>query len=418
MYVPVALGGYAALVVGAFAWRQSLEVSGAGIAINAPPLFGRFDARLSVNAIPAVIVAVAAVACLPKLATHLKFSRLILVSVIAAFLWAGGLAFVDGPAGFIGALDSPHDYLAAVQRVDSPVSFLSTFTADLGSFPLHVQAHPPGTLLFLRGLDALGLSGAGWAALAIVIAGTSATAAVLLAVRDFAGEKSARACAPFVAIAPAAIWIATSADALFMAVSAWGISLLVLATGRRDKTGDVLAGIAGLVLGTSLFFSYGVAPLGVVVVSVAVARGRVRPLAIAAGCVLLVAASFGALGFSWPVGLVEAIERYEAGIAARRPYGFFLVNNLAAFAVALGPAIAVAVARLRNWRLWLLVGATLVAVVGADLTGLSKGEVERIWLPFIPWVAVAAAALEGSRWWLALQAGTAIGVGVVVMTPW
>jgi methylthioxylose transferase len=416
--VPIALGGYAALVVAAFAWGRSLAASGAGIAINAPPLFGRFDARVSLRVIPVAIVAVAAVAYLPKLAAHLKFSRLLMVSVIAAFLWAGALAFVDGFDGFLGALEGPRDYLAAVPLVDSPVSFLSDFTENLGSFPLHVQAHPPGTLLFLGGLDALGLSGTGWAALAIVLAGASATAAVLLAVREFAGEQRARACAPFLTVGPAAIWIATSADALFMALSAWGIALFVLATGRGDVAGDVLAGAAGLVLGVSLFFSYGVAPLGLVVVAAAVARRRVRPLLIVGGGVVLVAATSAVLGFWWPEGLAGTIERYEAGIAARRPYGFFLVNNLAAFAVALGPAIAVALMRLRDRWLWVLVGATLVAVAAADLSGLSKGEVERIWLPFVPWVVVATAALENPRRLLALQAGAAIAIGVVVMTPW
>ena len=44
-------------------------------------------------------------------------------------------------------------------------------------------------------------------------------------------------------------------------------------------------------------------------------------------------------------------------------------------------------------RLWLLVGGGLAAVAIADLSGMSKGEVERIWLPFLPWVLLAAAAL-------------------------
>lgn len=416
--VPVVLTGYTALIVASFAWGRSLAASGAGIAINAPPLFGRFDARISTRVLPAALVAVAAVVYLPKLAAQLKFSRLLVVSVIAAFLWAGALAFVDGSDGLLGALEDPRDYLAAVPLVDSPVAFLSGFTENLGSFPLHVQAHPPGTLLFLGGLDALGLSGAAWAALAFVLAGASATVAALLAVRELAGEQRARACAPFLAVGPAAIWIATSADALFLGLSGWGVALLVLATGRRAAAGDVLALAAGLVLGASLFFSYGVAALGFVVVAVAIARRRVRPLLITGGGVVLVVAAFAVLGYWWPEGLAETIERYEAGIAARRHYGFFLMSNLAAFAVALGPAIVVALTRLRDRKLWVLVGATLVAVAAADLSGLSKGEVERIWLPFVPWVAVAAAALENSRRWLILQAGAAIAVGVVVMTPW
>ena len=39
----------------------------------------------------------------------------------------------------------------------------------------------------------------------------------------------------------------------------------------------------------------------------------------------------------------------------------------------------------------------LLAVVLADLSGMSKAEVERIWLPFLPWVMLATAALPVGR---------------------
>ncbi|CCH19171.1 Protein of unknown function [Micromonospora lupini str. Lupac 08] len=62
--------------------------------------------------------------------------------------------------------------------------------------------------------------------------------------------------------------------------------------------------------------------------------------------------------------------------------------------------------------------AALVAVLGADLSGLSKAEVERIWLPFVVWLLVATARLpQGSRrWWLAAQALTALAVNHLVWT--
>ncbi|MCF0094986.1 hypothetical protein B0E54_03844 [Micromonospora sp. MH99] len=62
--------------------------------------------------------------------------------------------------------------------------------------------------------------------------------------------------------------------------------------------------------------------------------------------------------------------------------------------------------------------AALVAVLGADLSGLSKAEVERIWLPFVVWLLVATAHLPtGSRrWWLAAQALTALAVNHLVWT--
>jgi hypothetical protein len=57
---------------------------------------------------------------------------------------------------------------------------------------------------------------------------------------------------------------------------------------------------------------------------------------------------------------------------------------------------------------------------------MSKGEVERIWLPFVPWVLLAGAALYPSsrgrcrdvRGWLGLQAMTALLIQTVVHSPW
>ena len=57
----------------------------------------------------------------------------------------------------------------------------------------------------------------------------------------------------------------------------------------------------------------------------------------------------------------------------------------------------------------------------ANLSGLSKGEVERIWLPFGLLALVAGASLGdgGSvRPWLALQAAVAVALEVAVRTPW
>ena len=112
---------------------------------------------------------------------------------------------------------------------------------------------------------------------------------------------------------------------------------------------------------------------------------------------------------------------YERGAGGYRPYWYFAtLGNPGAFLLALGPAVAVALARLRDARLWWLAGAALVGVVIADVSGLSKGEVERIWLPFVPLLAVAAAGLPkpNIRWWLAAQATAAILLQIGLDSPW
>ena len=65
----------------------------------------------------------------------------------------------------------------------------------------------------------------------------------------------------------------------------------------------------------------------------------------------------------------------------------------------------------------LLVGGGLLAV--ADLSGLSEGEVEGIWLPSTFWLSVAGSAHEPpARGWLARQAAFAIAIQSVARTGW
>ena len=47
-----------------------------------------------------------------------------------------------------------------------------------------------------------------------------------------------------------------------------------------------------------------------------------------------------------------------------------------------------------------------------------RGEVERIWLPYAPWVVVAGATFTRSRGWLLLQVATALAVQALVVSPW
>ena len=139
-------------------------------------------------------------------------------------------------------------------------------------------------------------------------------------------------------------------------------------------------------------------------------------VAVGVACVL---AAFAAAGFWWPDGLAATSDLYHGGNAARRPYAAFGLISLAAFALALGPAAAAGAARLRDRRVWLLVGAALLSVGAADLSGLSRGETERIWLVFVPWVGLAAAALVvRRRAWLAAQLALAIALQAGVRSPW
>ena len=76
----------------------------------------------------------------------------------------------------------------------------------------------------------------------------------------------------------------------------------------------------------------------------------------------------------------------------------------------LGAGLGALVARGRHARRAVrhLVGASGLSIVLADASLMSKAEVERIWLPFVPWLLVSTALLP-DRW-----RRPALGLQVVV----
>jgi hypothetical protein len=204
-------------------------------------------------------------------------------------------------------------------------------------------------------------------------------------------------------------------------VGAWAVTLVILATGRVGRRRVVYAVAGGLLFGVTAFLSYGLVLLALIPSAVAVSRRAWVPLVVTAAGAGAVFVSFAWAGFWWFDGLAATHRQYYAGVAGHRPYLQFLLVDVACLAIALGPALAVALGRLRDRRLWVLVGSALVAVGVAALSGMSKGEVERIWLPFSIWVLPAGAAFaSGPRrsGWLASQVVFTIALQTLVRSPW
>jgi len=127
-----------------------------------------------------------------------------------------------------------------------------------------------------------------------------------------------------------------------------------------------------------------------------------------------------AAGFWWLDGLDAAHHYYGVRAGNDRPYGYFLVADLVVLALMLGPAGIAGLVRMARSPVAALVTAALVALAVADLSGLSKAEVERIWLPFLPWVLLATVALPRAttRRWLAAQATLAVALQLTIAWPW
>lgn len=393
---------------------------------DAAPLFGFREFHIGWGTPFAVLIAIAAVLWGPTAARRLSWNRLVLLTWAAAGAWAMALAMVDGwQRGFATRLASTDEYLHEVPGVTDIPAMLRGFSDRIldyqaDSWTTHVSGHPPGALLTFVWLDRLGLGGGAWAATLCVVVGSSAAAAVIVTVRALGDETMARRAAPFAALAPAAIWIAVSADAFYAGVVGWGIALLAIATTKRFRWPASIA--AGVLLGFGIYLNYGLVLMGLVAVAVLIAGRTAWPLIGALIGALAVAAAFTVAGFWWFDGYELVQERYYQGIATDRPFEYWGWANFAALFCALGLAVPAAFPRIfsRVKPINLLVIAGLAAVVMADLSQLSKAETERIWLPFAMWMLLAPAVLpqRSHRFWIALQVLAALAINHLLFTNW
>lgn len=428
----VGAGSAAVLVTAAFvvpriaseSWRSKLYA-------GAAPLFGNWLPHAGWGTVPAIALAIAVVAQGPTLARRLSWRPLLAVSWAAALGWAFALAMVDGwQRGFAGRLTDPNEYLHEVGGVTDIGAMLRGFADRIldfepDSWTTHVSGHPPGALLFFVLLDRIGLGGGAWAGVACLLIGTSAVLAVAVALRALGAEDRARAALPFLVLAPAALWIAVSADAMFAGVTAWAVAFLAIAARPGGKTGAAIA--AGVLFALGIYLSYGLVLMAFPAVAVLIAARTARPLLPALAGALLVVAAFTLAGFWWLDGYHLVVQRYYQGIASERSYAYWWWGNLAATVCAVGLATAAGLSRALSPRTLraldptaLLVAAALCAILAADLSGLSKAETERIWLPFDIWLLAATAFLPraAARPWLALQAAATLLLVHTILTNW
>lgn len=427
----VGAGIAAALVLAAFTipriasehWRSKLYA-------GAAPIFGDWSTHVGWGSIPAIAVAIPVIRFGPALAERLHWRRLLTLSWLTAVTWAFALAMIDGwQRGFAGRLTTTHEYLHEVPGVRDIPAMLRGFSGRIldfqpDSWTTHVSGHPPGALLFFVLLERIGLGGGGWAGLACLLIGSSAIVAVAVTLRAFGAEDRARKALPFLTIAPAAVWIAVSADAVFAGVTAWAVALLAIAVGQPRRRW--IAVVSGVLFGLGIYLSYGLVIMAVPAVAVLIAGRTARPLLPALLGALLVAAASTMAGFWWLDGYHLVVERYYQGIASERPYAYWVWANLAATVCAVGLATAAGLPRAlshpRKPRdpTALLVAAGLCAILVADLSGLSKAETERIWLPFDIWLMAATAFLPRStvRVWLFVQALGTLVLAHTILTNW
>ncbi|MFD7716117.1 hypothetical protein [Streptomyces sp. NPDC059814] len=438
-----AAGAGVLLVVAAVLVGRAVKDFDRVLYVHWPPLLATWYPHIGPGTAAAPAVAVAVVAYGPVLADRLRWRALLPVCWGASLAWVFSLALIDGwGRGIAERLTTKHEYLRAIGRFDDIGAALRGFNDHIligppGNWPTHVAGHPPGATLTFVLLDRVGLGGGAWAGAWCIVTGTTAALAALVAVRVLADERTARRAAPFLVLAPVAVWAGTSADGYFAAVAAWSVALLALAATGKVRSPAAAALGSGLLYGLTCYLSYGLALVALPLLAVVLIARTARPVPLFVLGALAAPLAFTLAGFNWWEAYHLLVERYYQAAGGFRPYWYWVWANLACTVIAVGPATVAglrrsaaavpgAVGALRTetaaapQRLVLLVLAAFLALLAADLSGMSKAETERIWQPFMLWLLPAAALLPtpGRRGWLAAQAAVALLVNSLLWTGW
>lgn len=411
--VAAALLAASAFVPTLFGWEVFSRAHPDEYAGSVNPLHALWDPRVGLATVPAVLIAVLGWRYALDLAARLTWRALLLASYVASLAWMLALALVDGLDGLTGPLASSYEYLITARSITDVPAFLSEFVSRIpldstDNWTTHVAGHPPGATLFFVALDRLGLAGDLSAALVVCALSASTAVAVLVTLRLLGAEDVARRAAPFLVLTPAVVSMAVSADGMFAATAAWGMAALAAAataTGRARPVG--YGALSGLLLGWSVMLSYGLPVLGLLALAVLGAARSWKPLLVAVPAALAVVLTFAAFGFRWWSAFPVLRERYWDGLASSRPGAYWTWADLGSLLFSGGPLLGAGVAALvwviatrraaAHRVVVLLAGAGVAMVLVADLSQMSRGEVERIWLPFVPWVTVSVALLP-PRW--------------------
>ncbi|MBN9187779.1 hypothetical protein [Microbacterium sp.] len=411
-----------------------------------PPLHARLQARVGPGTPAALLLGVLAVVFAPR-ATTWRWGRLLIAVFAFGVAWMVSLAAVDGVAGLGSVLESHGEYLQTARRVDDAFALLHGYIARIplhspGHWPTHLAGHPPGAVLFFVLLVRVGLGSALAAGLAVIVIAATTAVAVLVTLRRLGAEGVARRAAPFLAAGPAAIWMGVSADAVFAATAAWAACALAVAVTSPTRARMLWWGaLAGVLFGWCVMFSYGLPLLGVLALAM-LWRGRSwLPLVTVVVGGATVVLAFAAAGFAWWDALPVLQRRYWDGIASSRPGAYWTWADLAALSVSAGPWVGAGVAAAsvetfgRRARAARAVGgagsrarataailtlAVLTIILLADLSQMSRAEVERIWLPFVPWL-LASIGLLPAHWrrvGIIVQVVFALAVQHLIWSQW
>ena len=399
-----------AVLLGSMVVSQAIPWAKRALAGDVPPLL----AQLHPSVGPWLPLAIAAIAAaLFVVPAVLTWSRPAFLATVVAMGMAVTVALAVEAHG-ISAISAPFrrslEYYASVPlvRAMGPRAFASAFP-DLGSrLSLHAATHGPSAVLFLWALSKMTGGSLLGVSLVVALVGVAGALPTYAIAREFTGEHGARLAAALFACAPGVlIYSATSMDAVFMTVTACALAALV-----RSPRSPLWAVVGGFLWAVAFSFTFGAFVLVLFAVGlgvVAVRDGTAGWRQVLAGGALILCglvAGYALLRLTLGMNLIRdfrAASRANYHDPSRaRPYLYWVVANIPAFLWVAGivqTSLFVYWTRLR-WRARAFGFETVFVGVLAlsTLSGVFLGEVDHIWLFFIPpLAAVAGMGLETLR---------------------
>ena len=402
--------------------------SGTDLGSDAMPFLGSYRLEISPLAVLAPLIAAIVLAVArTRFAARMSWRSVYWASYGAGLAWNVSLAVIPGPAGLSRYLADVDGYLPAVESISSISSLLESFADPTGDLSTATTGHPPGSLLLLWGLKSLPLSdtlsGIVYAAITALL-----IPLVLVTARRTCGPAAARRLAPFLVLAPWAIWMVVGPDAITAVLGAAALAAASHASlrTRRGWSAAAWAAAAGLLLAAATMFAYLAAWFGLSIVCLYFARRRPwHNLATSAGALLPLAA-LQWTGFNWADALTVAYHGYLERIEFDRSLLWWIPFSVVVLILACGPGLVSSARKMRNTPAWpFLIGAA-AAIAFSICMGVARGGVEETWLPLFPWLIVAATAPPepGGRpvpfpWMLtAVTAVSAIIIEAILISPW
>ncbi|MHB8618779.1 MAG: hypothetical protein ACYDAG_04270 [Chloroflexota bacterium] len=375
-----------------------------------------------------------------------------LAYLLFAAQWGGG----DNLLGkiFNGSTDFFHR-AATIPNMAATLRHYPSYLRGVG--PSHTASHPPGNVLFFRGLDDLTRADPAMAhriidlgrpfisgipmllrsgmAPYLLAAGIAAIPAIVLLGRLAAVPfvlLTTRLDAPAVAsgfiflVLPTTLVHIPILDTVYPLLSAIVVLVGVLAVERQSL---FLAGLAGLLLGLALLFTAALAVLVVLLGIYALLRLRWGAVRLAAAFVTGLALSWLGLWLAWGINMPAIylwLRHYQQLFESGRSYWLWFRWKWYDFVMFAGiPVTALCLTflagSLGRWRkrspekLDLFFTGWLGMMVVLWLSPLAKAEVGRLWAPMMCFAAIfAARALPRGRWSLPLVLALQIAQVMVI----